>query len=332
MLLDHEDNGAANDAHNLLQALGALAPPWIAEIHEAVIASKIAPWVKASAAEQLALGGDAPTAERYVLAWLDHPELATYAPEIVATLGAKANTPAIIARLRAELGTEVLGKRLEGLLNALVALGAQDTIDLDQFTSQVEGWRRFDLVVRSKRIAAPTMLEYLDRAELIPAAGHDTRTRFAEGWGKDDTSETIAGLLHEGGRSRAFDLEDACTPPDYPVLVGELVALSNGEIVISKVSVSAKPTMLEMELTTDALTVLVRLQHQGDWIDVDGLLSGLNQLLTAAGSSKRYYPLVPSGQFALVVLARADAMTPLVSDLRFPIGEPHRGTTAGAGV
>lgn len=329
-LYDREDNAAANEAHNLLQALEELAPQWEAEVLEEVIASKMSAWAKAVAAGRLALAAEAPTAERYVLAWMDHPELSDHAFETMRKLGTKANTPEVIERLRAELDNGVTGKRLEELLDTLVAIGAEQVFDLGCLADHVAGWRRFELIVRSKRISAAAMLQLLDRAELITMAGRDARERFAEKWLNADCFGTTMDLLSGGGRFHYFDCENTFTPPDYPGLVGELVAPTDGEIVPGRVTVAVRSeTGLEVRIDTPAQRTILELQYQGDWIDVDGLLSGLNYLLSKQRSPRRYVPLAAEGQWVMVVLARTEAMAALVKDYAFPIGDPNEARRLG---
>ena len=329
-LYDHADNDTANEAFNLMRVLERLVPDWERDVLREILASKMAAWVKASAAERLALTEEASVAEQHVLAWLDHPELADYAPEIVCKLGAKANTPAIAARLRAELASGVTGKRFEKLLDAFVAIRAVDDADLRCFLDRVDGWRRFDFTLRSKHITADAMLKLLDRAELIPMARSEIRAQFVEKWWNADRFGTIVELLAGGGRFHVFDCEDANVPPDYPSLVGELAALSDGEILAGRVAMSVKePAEVQLRIDADSREALLTLQYQGDWIDVDGLLSGLNRLLAKIKSPRRFYVLQAAGQWVMVVLAQAEAMSLLVSDYAFPIGDPGEARRLG---
>ena len=329
-LYNCEDNDAANEANNLLRLLDALAPQWKADVLIEVVASKMAAWVKAVAAERLVLEAEASTAERHVIAWLDQPELADSTFEIIHKMGAKANTPAIVSRLHMELGSGATGKRLEKLLDALTATGMEDADDLGSFTSQLAGWPQFDLVTRLKHVSADAMLVLLDRAELTAKASHDARTRFAEAWRKGDSFDTILELLVEGGRVHWFDCEDAHSPPDYLGLLAELLALSGGEIVVKNAVVSIKPpASLELRIDTNARAVKIDLQYQGDWIDVEGLVSGLNGLLAEMHSPRRYYPVAAVGQAAGLILAKVEAMVPLIQDFAFPIGDPGEARRLG---
>ncbi|WP_428393726.1 HEAT repeat domain-containing protein [Lichenicoccus sp.] len=321
------DNSAANDASILLRALQALAPPWKARVLKEVLASNMAAWVKAHAAGQLAMNAEALVAEQYLLAWLDHPELAIHTFEIIRRLGSKANTPAIVRRLTCELGSGAPGQRLDALLDSIIAIGADESVDLERFIGQVQGWRRFELVIKSKRVPADTMLRRLDQAELIAMAGRDARQRFAERWGEADCFDTTMELLFAGGWFHAFDCEDADT---YPRLVGELVALSGGEITIGNTVMAVEPASgLTLRLSVDGLTTLLKLDRQGDWIDVEGVLSGLNGLLEAMHSPRRYYALATNDQFAFVVLARMEAMGSLISGWAFPVGDPSAARMLG---
>ena len=149
-------------------------------------------------------------------------------------------------------------------------------------------------------------------------------------WQKDDSFPTMLALLSESGRVHWFDCEDADSPPDYLALISDLIALSGGEIIVRNAAVSIEPpASLELRINTGAHAVTIHLQHQGDWIDVEGLLSGLNRLLAEMQSPRRYYPLAAGGQAACLVLANMDAMSMLVQDFAFPVGDPSASRRLG---
>lgn len=313
-LFDRTDSDAANEASELLRALQALEPSWQTEIEEAVLNSRMMTWVKAGAAKQLAQRADGPTAEKYLLAWLDDPEFATAALKVIAGLGVKANKPAIVAKLCSDLGTAASNEQFKNLLGALMKLGAHDVVDLTQYASRLEGWDLFELTIFTKRLSAEAMLELFDRAELTLNVDQESRTAFLENWRKTDASR-FGNLVHKGGRMYGFDCEDA----EYGSLFGELAALAADELIFSAMEVVKEAELVCMELIVDENVRSFARTKSVDWIDPHPVLIALNTLLELKNSPRRYFALHSDGQFATVVLARTDGMNALVSQLEFPL-------------
>lgn len=98
----------------------------------------------------------------------------------------------------------------------------------------------------------------------------------------------------------------------------------------SKAPHGQKRTWVEVTFLFDGAPSLFTPAPIGDWFDLAGALSHLNDLIHASGRPERCVTLYTGDQTAIVVLGHGDKMRAAVSDIDFPM-EEDPGAAAAAG-
>jgi hypothetical protein len=326
-ILNRDDNEAANEASNLMRAIGALAPPWEADALQEVLASKLT-WARGSALHGLVKLEGASAAPR-ILAALHDPALQPTALTVIADRGAVFAGPELAERLRALLRDTRAAAPLEAAVNALVAIGHANDPAIAAVVDRLEPLTRFEVVTRAKGVDADQMIDCLAKAALLPTPDNVDRDAFRRAWVGPHASRAVFELLETRGRLHIFDAENDQVPPDYAELVGQLAALARGDFTIGTARLIKGGRGYTLHLSLAGQDGRIELEDRGDWFDVEALLDGLNKMLANTATSLRYVTLHTGDQMAYVVLGDAKGIANLAADVAFPLGDPAAARRIG---
>jgi hypothetical protein len=165
-VLDRPDNRTANHVWGMLDTLEAAAPAWEAEFLERVSTSRLEGWVRGIAIARLTRLRGLACLEFLVVLAGDSP-VAHAVAAAIASLGTKAATTDVLARLREMLDDTQSAWAPSAAARALIALGqAADPVlatKLDKF----DPWTRFAIRIKGAGVSASGLVDRLFGAGIV---------------------------------------------------------------------------------------------------------------------------------------------------------------------
>jgi hypothetical protein len=327
-MMHKDDNGTANNVQSMLETLAAAAPAWEADFLEEVARSKVEGWSRGVAIRRIAdLRGVASL--DLLMALADDPPVANEVARAVASIGAAAATPRVVAQLKRMLGETENRWAPSEAARALVAIGHATDPDLATHTDNFDVWTRFAVRVKAAGINAQALTARLFAAGIV---GEDRRALMESEMLADmqkaldagDGFNAVVDLLEQVQSVYAFDTE--WNPePEYDVLLEELSAVSSPRLPIILVPEDV-PNEEGSEVCCRVAGHPARFtpKFMGKWIDLDAVLGGLNKALGDAGRPERFADLLSGGQGACVIVGTAGGLAELVETIGLPLDMPLR--------
>jgi hypothetical protein len=254
---------------------------------------------------------------------LSDPELRCAAVKGLSSLSGGSGDPTVI---------DALGRAIEGegarnvtsLVDAFLAVGGEVTELLDRVAGHVDPptamtihWLRTGL---GPREAA---------ARLAPAygltePGAEEIAELVAKWREEpDALHIVYGLLGEAwNRIAAFDSKDVVAP-DHAKIVGDLAGITGGRFALDDVVQTEKAHRdadFQVLFAHNGVGYSLPLRNHGRYVDVRGLLDGLNGVLERLGYPERFFVLHAFGTtFVIATFARAEEFLTAVHELHIPL-------------
>ncbi|HZR62084.1 MAG TPA: hypothetical protein VFA80_14135 [Xanthobacteraceae bacterium] len=161
-------------------------------------------------------------------------------------------------------------------------------------------------------------------AKLRPACGNgeplaEAKLEELETNWKEERSAfgILLAILSEWHRLTGFDCEDVEWPADHARKVWYLSEITGGRFVVEDVEQTIEPNdHVRLTLTHRGNRYSFTFQHDGTWINLPGLLNGLNQVLERLGIPERFIELYLSGEGpGLVTCVLPDVFLPAAREL-----------------
>lgn len=314
-----DDNYADNEVMTLLEALKMFAPRWEMESLETVFTSKLG-WSRGLALRRICELAGASALPR-VLAAIEDVEIADHALDSIVADPENFGGDGVVAHLVGLLATAEGQVRRSKIAQTLVSLGRGEHPQVIASGETVGPWLRWEILTHKLGLDFDALANHLAEAGFPTGDTAEARQH----WEKGDRENALLHLMAQ--RLYGFDAEDSQVPPDYPGLVMSLA--KRGSFPVTSARLYDRSDRYELDVEMASATVTFSLNKQGDWIDVPGLLNGLNGLLISINSSLQYHALSTAGQAALIVLADTQGIARLVRDLAFPIGEAGGAAARG---
>lgn len=317
---------AANDVSRLFDVLEQLPPAEQKPVLERVVGSRLEGWVRGLALERLAKLEDCAALPR-LLSALDDAALRRSAIKTIGSLGATAASPAVMERLESLFVTAEHPEDAAVLFDAFVALGKVDDPAVTAQMAKLDPWRRFTLRSRALGMTLDQLIARLVDAAILDSAlveglSAEDREEIAKCWRSGDAEAALCEALLRCKGLLWFDTEDAYVPPDYAALLAELAEIGGRRVRLECAHLeSSDDNAPEHQLTLliNGLPARLPLRNAGDWIDVTGLIDGLNAELARQGEACRFVTLHETDQTAQIILGDGAKLLALQQTLDFPL-------------
>ena len=148
---------------------------------------------------------------------------------------------------------------------------------------------------------------------------------------KHDPILIIYGLLGEAWKRLAgFDCEDVHMPADHTDVVGYLAAATSSKFSVQDVTQAVEPNgNLNLSLTHAGKVYAFTFEDNGSWLNVAGLLAGLNSILEEIDITERFIELYAGEGPGVAVFAVPDKFLPAASKLGIRLGISSSPESAG---
>ncbi|ARN82143.1 HEAT repeat domain-containing protein [Methylocystis bryophila] len=317
---------AANDVWRLFDVLERLPPAEQKLVLERVMGSRLEEWVRGFALERLAKLEEYAALPR-LLSALDDAALRRSAVKTIGSLGARAASPAVMERLERLFATAEHPEETAVLFDAFVALGMVDDPAVTAQMAKLDPWRRFTLRSRAAGMTLDQLIARLVDAAILDSAlveglSAEDHEEIAECWRSGDAEAALCELLLRCKGLHWFDAEDADVPPDYAALLAVLAEIGGQRVGFECAHLEPsedKARDHRLTLLINGLPARLPLRNAGDWIDVAGLLDGLNAELARQGETCRFVTLHETGQTAQIILGDGAKLLALQQTLDFPL-------------
>ena len=162
-------------------------------------------------------------------------------------------------------------------------------------------------------------------AKLRPACGNvepldgATLEKLETEWRKERNAfHIVLGIL--GGawnRLAGFDCEDVESPADHTRKVRYLAASTGGRFTAESIEQTVEPNEdIGLAFTHQGSRYSFTFENNGSWVNLPGILDGLNQVLDKLGMQERFIELYNWGQGAgVVTFVRPDLFLPAAREL-----------------
>lgn len=162
-------------------------------------------------------------------------------------------------------------------------------------------------------------------AKLRPACGNVepfdevTLEKLETDWRKERNAfHIVLGIL--GGpwkRLAGFDCEDVESPADHTRKVRYLGAIAGGRFTAESIEQTVEPNEdVRLTFTHRDKRYSFTFENNGSWVNLPGLLDGLNQVLERLGINERFIELYNWGQGAgVVAFVLPDVFLPVAREL-----------------
>jgi hypothetical protein len=181
-----------------------------------------------------------------------------------------------------------------------------------------------------RRITAAACARICVERKLLSQEEVDAALREMQRSGEteQEVRQTVAGLFSCAGRFLTFDVEVGMIPARHDRLLQQFAEASAGKF---------KPeAMLEdfdgRENVPDGGVYAVQFVHAerlyrffprnlGDWYDVTAVAAAVDRALADAGTTERFVPFFPNGQYAAFVFGDPDVVRTMAAGLGFQLGD-----------
>lgn len=146
-------------------------------------------------------------------------------------------------------------------------------------------------------------------AKLRPACGNveplgePTLEKLETRWRQDrDAFGALLAILGEWRRLAGFDCEDVEWAADHACILHYLAASTSNRFAVEEVEQTVEPNdHVRLSFTHQGNRYSFTLQHDGTWVNLPGILDGLNHVLEQLGLRERFIEIYNWGQGAGVV-------------------------------
>jgi HEAT repeat protein len=315
----------ANHGWNCLKAIRKAQLPEEVDLLRDVIASKAAWWVRGEALKRLAqLEG--PHGIPRLLSALSDPDLRDAALDGLGALVDGAVDPMVIDTLAQEIAREG-AKNISAVVRTFLACGGQAKglaadiqARLDSKTAMVVHWLLNDIGPR----------EVI--AKLRPACGDKEISEAAiekleEKWRTDFNGELFVwNILSEPPNCLAgIVCKTVTSPAEHERLVEDLAKITNGRFAVEDVAQTVEPNGEELRLLLvhRGKGYSFSIQHEGRWLNLSGVLRGLNGILEGLGMPERFIELGEGGyECAVVTFVHAEKFLAAAQELHIQLAKP----------
>ena len=127
----------------------------------------------------------------------------------------------------------------------------------------------------------------------------------------------LAILGGQWNRLAGFDCEDVEWPADHTRKVRYLAASTGGQFIVEDVEQTVEPNDdVRLTLAHRGNRYSFTFPHNGSWVNLSGLLNGLNHVLECLGISERFIELYLGGEGpGLVACVLPDVFLPVAREL-----------------
>jgi hypothetical protein len=137
-------------------------------------------------------------------------------------------------------------------------------------------------------------------------------------WQKNhDPILIIYGILGDAWhRLAGFDCEDVHSPADHTVVVGYLAAATANKFIVEGVAQTVEPNgNLKLSLTHDGKGYAFTFEDNGSWLNLSGLLAGLNSVLEELCIQERFVELYAGEGPGIVAFVLPNKFLPAAHEL-----------------
>jgi HEAT repeat protein len=313
----------ANHGWNCLRAVGLAQMPEEANLLREVVGSKVEWWVRGEALKRLAQV-DGRSAVGPLLDALSDPDLRDAALKGLSSL-AGASEPAVIETLGQEIAREG-AQNISALVQTFLACGGQAknlAVDiaarLDPETMMAVHWLLNDIGPREVV------------AKLRPACGDKELSETAiekleEKWRTEFKAESLLwSILGDfGGRLAGIVCKTVTSPADHDGLIEDLAAITSGRLTVEDVAQTVEPSGdLQLLFVHGGSGYSFSVQNHGRWLNLSGVLEGLNGILERLAMPERFIELGEGGgECAVVTFVHAEKFLPIARELRIQLAKP----------
>jgi hypothetical protein len=140
----------------------------------------------------------------------------------------------------------------------------------------------------------------------------------------DIVLDILGGLWN---RLAGFDCEDVGWPADHTHVVCYLAETTGDRFAVDDVAQTEEPNdQLTMSFQHQGERHSFTFEHNGTWLNLTGLLIGLNRILEQVGIKERFFVLyMDNGQVSVVVFVLPDKFLPAARELRLRLEEDSGG-------
>lgn len=318
------DNNAANHLWNCLRAISKAQLANEADILREVLDSNVDWWARGEALKRLAQLEGRSGIPRLLSALSDR-DLRDAALEGLRSLARDASNPAVIEILAQEIGRA--GEHsISALVRTFLVCGGQaknlatDIVArLDPETATTLHWLLNDIAPRDVI------------AKLRPACGNKELSETAiekleQKWRTDFNAESFVwNILSEPPNCLAgIVCKTVTSPAEHDDLIKDLAAVTNGRFIVEDVAQTVEPSGdLRLLFVHCGLGYSFSIQNHGRWLNLSGVLEGLNGILESLGMPARFIELGEGGyECAVVTFVQAEKFLAAARELRIQLAKP----------
>lgn len=307
----------ANHVKNCLKAVALARMPEEAALLREVIDSEVEWWVRGEALKRLAqLEG--PSGITGLLSALSDSKLREAALEGLRSLAGGAADPAVIDVLAQEISREG-AKNISAVVRTFLACGghAKNLVEdirarLDPETAMTLYWLLNDIGPRDVI------------AKLRPACGNKEVSETAiekleQKWRTDFNAESFVwNILSEPPNCLAgIVCKTVTSPAEHDELIKDLAAVTNGRFIVEDVAQIVESSgELQLLFLHRGAGYSFFIQNHGRWLNLPGVLEGLNGILQRLGMPERFIELGEGGyECAVVTFVHAEKFLAAARDL-----------------
>jgi HEAT repeat protein len=299
-----EANLLGNDIWHCMDGIAAAQSPEEREILHDILASKTEWWVRGMALKRLAeLEGKAGI-ERLLCA-LSDSELRVAALEGLSLLARGSSDPVIIEALAQEIAREDTTD-VPKLVEAFLAIGGGAPEVLDRVVTRVD---------RDTAMTIHWLRAHIDPAEAVeklgPAFGEaalsaEQLEKLKADWDeRHDAQQIVWGLLGEWNRLGVVMRKTVDATPNHDEVVADFAKITGDQFSLSDIVQTVEPDgQLRLLFVHRDQGYSFRVEHHGRYVNVRGILDGLNDILKRLGHLERFIAL-PTGTSDVVLVTFA---------------------------
>jgi HEAT repeat protein len=315
-----EANLLGNDIWHCIDGIAAAQFPEEREILREILASKTESWVRGTALKRLAQLEGKAGIER-LLGALSDSELRAAALEGLSSLARGSGDPVIIAALAEDIAREDATDVPE-LVEAFLAIGGGATEVLDRVMTRVD--RDAALTIRwlKDRIGPADVIEKLAPAFRGIQTSENQLEKLETKWReKPDAKQIVWGILDEWNRLGVVARKTVDATPDHDEVVADFAKITGDQFSLSDIVQAVEPDgQLRLLFVHRDRGYAFRVEHHGRYVNVQGILDGLNDILARLGHVERFIAL-PTGtsDFVLVTFAHPNMFLAAARALRISL-------------
>lgn len=317
-------NDAANHLWNCLRAISKAQLANEADILREVLGSNVDWWARGEALKRLVQVEGRSGIPRLLSALSDR-DLRDAALEGLSSLAGDASNPAVIETLAQGIAREGV-QNISALVRTFLACGGQAknlateiAARLDPETAMAVHWLLHDIgprevVARLQPACGDEQLseEAIEKLEAKWRAEFDARWILFNVLG--GRWNRLAGIVCKTGTS----------PAEHDGLIEDLAAVTSGRFIVEDVAQTIEPSGdLRLLFVHQGAGYSFSVQNDGRWLNLSGVLDGLNGILESLDMPERFIELGEGGyECAIVTFVHAEKFFAAARELRIQLAKP----------